>query len=272
MTWTMRLAAPVIGLAFAAAALSAHAEEPAGAPWQFGIAPYLWATSMDGDVTVRGHKADVSATFLDILEDTNSIIGFEGHGEAHKGNWGIYLDGIYLRLGARTNPVEAINIDTTIEMSILEGGVLYRVGDWDLGNTTDAFGGGPTRLILETYAGARYTTLTVSNNVSAAGLTRDDGGDKAWVDPLVGARATLNLTEHLQFILGGDVGGFGAGSEMTWSAIGQIGYSYKLFGLDATTAAGYKALYQDYKDGSGNHEFQWDMTLHGPIFGTIIHF
>jgi len=272
MTLTMRLAALVIGLAFSAAAIPARAEEPASDQWQFSIAPYLWATSMNGDITVRGHKAKVNATFLDILEDTNSIIGFEGHGEAHKGDWGLYLDGVYTRLGARTNPIEAINIDTTVEMSILEGGVLYRIGNWDLGNTTDAFGGGTTRVTLETYAGARYTNLTISNNVSAGGFKRDDGGDKAWVDPLFGARVTLNLTERLQFIVGGDVGGFGAGSEMTWSAIGLIGYSYKLFGLDATTAAGYKALYQDYKDGSGNHEFQWDMTLHGPIVGTIIRF
>lgn len=272
MTSTMRLAGLVLGFALGAAAIPARAEEPAGDPWQFSIAPYFWAASMNGDVTVKGHKAEVNATFLDILQDTNSIIGFEGHGEAHKGDWGLYLDGIYQRLGARTNPVEAINIDTTVEMSIVEGGVLYRVGYWDLGNTTDAFGGGTTKLTLETYAGARYTNLTISNNVSAGGLKRDDGGDKSWVDPLFGARATLNLTEHLQFIVGGDIGGFGAGSEMTWSAIGLVGYSYKLFGLDATTAAGYKALYQDYKDGSGTHDFKWDMTLHGPIIGTIIRF
>lgn len=268
----MRLAAGILGIGLCLAASTARAEDPSPDQWQFSIAPYLWATSMNGDVTVRGHKAKVNETFLDILDDTNSIIGFEGHGEAHKGDWGLYLDGVYTRLGARTNPVEAISIDTTVDMSILEGGVLYRIGNWDLGNTTDAFGGGMTRLTLETYAGARYTNLTISNNVSAGGFKRDDGGDKAWVDPLFGARATLNLTERLQFIVGGDVGGFGAGSEMTWSAIGLIGYSYKLFGLDATTAAGYKALYQDYKDGSGNHEFQWDMTLHGPIVGTIIRF
>jgi hypothetical protein len=272
MTSTMRLAVVFLGLALWGVAASARAEEPAADQWQFSVAPYLWATSLNGDVTVRGHRATVDASFLDILEDTDSIIGFEGHGEAHKGDWGLYLDGVYTRMGARTNPVEAINIDTTVEMGILEGGVLYRVGNWDLGNTTDAFGGGETRLVLETYAGARYTSLTISNNISVAGLKRDDGGDKAWVDPLVGARATLNLTERLQFILGGDIGGFGAGSEMTWSAIGLIGYSYKLFGLDATTAAGYKALYQDYKDGNGTHDFKWDMTIHGPIIGTIIRF
>ena len=30
---------------------------------------------------------------------------------------------------------------------------------------------------------------------------------------------------------------------------------------------GYRAMYQDYTDGSGDNKFEWNVTLHGPILG-----
>ncbi len=35
---------------------------------------------------------------------------------------------------------------------------------------------------------------------------------------------------------------------------------------NAQFGAGYRALYQDYSDGSGANKFEWDVTLHGPVF------
>jgi hypothetical protein len=254
------------------AASSGHAEDPAPETWQFSIAPYLWAMSLDGDVTVRGNDAGVDASFVDILQQSDSIIGLLGHGEARKGNWGLYVDGVYARLGAKANPRAGLKIKSTAELSFLEGGAFYRVGQWDLGNMTDAFGGGMTSVALETYAGARYTSLNLSLDLDNGVTQANAGSDKSWVDPLLGARAILDLTERLQLIVGGDIGGFGVGSDMTWSAIGVIGYNFSLLGLDSTAVIGYKALHQDYQDGSGAHAFHWDMTVHGPITGVIIKF
>jgi hypothetical protein len=36
--------------------------------------------------------------------------------------------------------------------------------------------------------------------------------------------------------------------------------------------AGYRALSQDYDDGSGADRFEWDVTLHGPLLGLSIGF
>jgi hypothetical protein len=41
-----------------------------------------------------------------------------------------------------------------------------------------------------------------------------------------------------------------------------------LFGLATTFAIGYRALYQDYH----HRDFEWDVTMHGPVFGTAVHF
>ena len=72
----------------------------------------------------------------------------------------------------------------------------------------------------------------------------------------------------------GDVGGFGVGSDFTWGAMGTIGYNFRLFSEknNARAAVGYRAIYQDYTDGSGDDKFKWDVTYHGPILGLVIEF
>ena len=41
---------------------------------------------------------------------------------------------------------------------------------------------------------------------------------------------------------------------------------------DAKFAVGYRALSQDYDKGSGANKFEWDVTLHGPVFALGIAF
>ena len=66
--------------------------------------------------------------------------------------------------------------------------------------------------------------------------------------------------------LDGSVGGFGVGSDFAWHAVG-------LFGEDnARVVGGYRAMYQDYTDDSGEDKFEWDVTLHGPILDLVIEF
>ncbi|MGD8962308.1 MAG: hypothetical protein PVH43_07320, partial [Desulfobacterales bacterium] len=83
-----------------------------------------------------------------------------------------------------------------------------------------------------------------------------------------------DLSEHWTLSLLGNVGGFGVGSDFTWETLGGIGYRFRLFSKEnnARAVGGYRAVYQDYTDGSGNDKFEWDVTLHGPILGLVIEF
>jgi hypothetical protein len=92
--------------------------------------------------------------------------------------------------------------------------------------------------------------------------------------PLVGAQAFFDLPEHWSFTLMGNVGGFGVGSDFTWGAMSTIGYRFSLFSEEnnARAVAGYRAIYQDYTDGSGRDKFKWDVTFHGPMIGLAIEF
>jgi hypothetical protein len=71
----------------------------------------------------------------------------------------------------------------------------------------------------------------------------------SWFDPLVGLR--------LRFVVSGDVGGFDVGSKFSWQVLGALDY---------------EALSADYSQGSGLSRYEYDLTMHGPIFGVTARF
>lgn len=225
----------------------------------------IWAVGLDGDAVVRGRAASVSASFLDLVDTSDSIFGFDGRVEVGVGRVSGYFEGTYLEVGVEDEPGPLGGFDLTSQTTILEAGVQYRVGEWSLGSA-----GTPEREVaLDVYAGARYTDLTLTLVTESDALFRRS---RDWVDPLVGARATFDLSERWRFVVGGDVGGFGAGCEFTWAASGVFDYRFDLFGADASATFGYRALGQDYSRGSGTDEFAWDMIMHGPVIGLTVRF
>jgi hypothetical protein len=63
----------------------------------------------------------------------------------------------------------------------------------------------------------------------------------------------------------GDIGGFGAGSDLSWQVFGGIGVQAARW---CDLQVGYRALGFDYQSGRANQ----DITTHGPIIGATIHF
>src|ERR1700757_4050972 len=67
--------------------------------WRFRVALYGWAPSVAGKLTARGQTVDVNASFIQILQKSNSLIGYMGYFEADKGRVGFYLDTVWAKLG-----------------------------------------------------------------------------------------------------------------------------------------------------------------------------
>jgi hypothetical protein len=173
---------------------------------------------------------------------------------------------MYMKLTADAE-VESIKGELEFKSLMVEFGAFYRVGEFPVG--------GGRKLSLEVLAGGRYTYQKSQIRISGTGplaLRLSDGMSEDWFDPIVGGRVILNLTEKLNLIAKGDIGGFGVGSDFTWNAFGGIGYQFSLFGKDASIIAGYRALYQDYENGSGSNKFAYDATMQGPLFGLRIRF
>ena len=235
--------------------------------WEFQVAPYMWALSLDGDITVKGQKSDLDVDFSDIWDQLNmaGMLAFEGR----KGNWGFFGDAIYADLGDETK-VDGIRIDPDMELMMITLGGFYRLGTWDASN---APGGKAPTVTVDALVGGRYTYLDMELDIKGPFGKLDPQGDQDWFDPFVGIRTIWDFSERWSLSLDGGVGGFGVGSDFAWHACGVIGYRFSLFGKNnARVVAGYRALSMDYTNGSGNKKFEWDVTMHGPIIGLVIQF
>jgi hypothetical protein len=120
---------------------------------------------------------------------------------------------------------------------------------------------------LDLFAGARvysfYSEIVLRPNLGQTGIKAS--GTSTWVDPILGLRGRYYFSP-LFFLNGyGDVGGFGAGSELSWQVVGAVGIQAARW---CDVQLGYRALGFEY--GSGNRK--QEITTKGPIIGATIRF
>src|SRR5215213_5626903 len=107
--------------------------------WSFRFVPYGWLTAIKGTQTIRGRSAKVDASFIDIVEKSDSIVALMGDFEARYGRFALYGDLVWMKLGVDRSNIRsrtpAPGISTTIarglnlviEMAIIEAGASYEV-------------------------------------------------------------------------------------------------------------------------------------------------
>lgn len=82
------------------------------------------------------------------------------------------------------------------------------------------------------------------------------------MDPLVGGRILAALSPKVTVTIAGDVGGWGAGSELDYQVAGLLGYRIK---PSWTVQAGYRYLYVNYRSG-----IIFDVATSGVMFGVSL--
>jgi len=258
-----------IGLVLACATAAAPlAEDPAhnqladDSGWEFTIAPYLWAASLDGNVDLGPLEADVDVGFIDLLKNL-SIAGML-HAEARNGDIGGFANLFFVRAKDESNG--DIDVDVTTDTAYVALGGFYRIYEWQWGESA---GGEALRLAVEPYAGLRWSYLRGEIQLSGGprNLPQADRS-KSFVDPLLGFRLSSRLTDRWSTFVAADGGGFGVGSDYSWNAHAHLQYRLSGFGTPAFFNIGYRALHQKYDDDN----FEWDVTTHGPILGLVFAF
>lgn len=258
---------------FAEDAKDAKAEHEQNSKWEFILAPYLWMTGIDGDVTVKGRKADVDVSFDDILD--NLDIALLSNFIAKRGKWEFFVQPNYIKLspeGDVDRRAVTIDADVETEMLILEFGTFYKLGTW----------GDKFPVSLDILGGGRYwhldNEIDLDIDISLPSIDkdirreRDVDSDKDLIDPFVGLRVGTAITKKVRFDVRGDIGGFDISddtSDLSWQAIGLFEYDLS---QRIVLGAGYRALDIRYETGSGNDKKGMDATIHGPILGVGIRF
>jgi hypothetical protein len=239
---------------------------------------------MNGTQTVRGRSVKVDASFIDIVEKSDTLVGLMADFEARYGRLALFSDVVWSKvgLGADTTRTRSTAVGITgslgaslgldVQQAIIEFGAAYEVAR-------------SGSLALDVLAGGRYWSQKASVSVDIA-TTVDLGdltisgsraiarsGSVNWVDPMVGARLRYDLAPGQQITLRGDVGGFGAGSRFSWQAIAAYGYDFAVHnGVTYSGVIGYRALYVDYAKGSGRSLYEFNILQHGPVIGLSARF
>lgn len=259
--------------------------------WEFRFTPYAWATSVSGSSTVAGQTFNVDASFLDIVEESESILGLMGYFEARKGQFVLYGDLVWASLtfaGKRSaaGPLGGVNVsvDGKLDYSqtVIEAGVAYEIARFnrDAGSSTDDWASRKSYTAIDVIAGARYwrESVGVALDITGAGpevlppgfrvggnRVVSRSGDIEWVDPVVGLRVRRQFSQGQELQLRGDVAGFGVGSDFSWQLFG--GYSFAL--ADSWSGVvGYRALAVDFNEEAANGTRGIDILQHGPVIGV----
>jgi hypothetical protein len=263
--------------------------------WQFNFTPYLWLPWISGDLVVKGRPLDVAIDPADIINhlDWPSIVpAWMSYMEARRGPMSLFNDIVYTNVSGGTGFSRTVNgrlatvtfgghISVDYQLAIVEAGGAYAI--WSRGSQ-----GSPGSTAFDLLAGARYwhqevdvhadLTATVALSgpldltISGSRATAKSGSVD-WVDPFVGARLRQQLAPGQEFVLRGDVGGFGAGSQFSWQAIATYNSPLcEIHGIPVDGYVGFRALSADFSQGSGRSKFEFDNVIYGPVIGATMRF
>lgn len=208
-------------------ALQAFAAPAAATGWEFRITPYGWLPSMKGTQTVRGRTSSVDASFIDVLEKSDTLVGLMADFEARYGRWSLLADVVWSKVGLDGDTSRSRSpmpgISGTVGASL---GISYQMAIIELGATYEVARHGG--LALDVLAGGRYwrqkadLSLDIAGTLDLGGLditgTRavSRSGNVDWLDPMIGARLRYAIAPGHSLSLRGDLGGFGPGSRFSW--------------------------------------------------------
>jgi hypothetical protein len=224
--------------------------------WSHEIELYMMAVTIEGDAGIgRADGADVDVDFDDILDALNAaaMVHYEAH---HKSGWGLILDYAFMDLRDDLSGPSGGVADVEVFQGVFQADVMYRVSL--AGGTLDYLGG------------VRWWDNNLEVNVDAAVLPGSVSRrvSEDWVDVFVGARWIQPINQQWDYLLRGDVGGFGLEADFTSSLAGGLRYKLtEALELDMQ----YKATWVDYESGSKGEPgyFAYDTVTHGPVLGLI---
>ena len=203
----------------------------------------------------QGHDLDYSASPGDLL--SHFRFGLMGAVEARRNRLVTTIDMMWIRLADdKALPFPNVGADSaTIKMTefLLTPSVGYRLIDGKMFKA-DAMAGirywhfGENLTVQSRHSRLRFFKITK--------LGRSGGGRK---------NSDRSFSEDWDHV-GGDVGGWGTGSQLEYQVFGLLGYKVK---PKWTLQAGYRYLYVDYEKGGGKDAFI-KATTSGVIFGVTV--
>lgn len=223
-----------------------HADEPTHTLVLYGL-----GIGIGGEASVGPLSTDIDVPLSEVLDHLE--LAAMGAYRFQSDQWSFQADAIFASLAGEQEGQAGLT-RTTLDLDQLILGVDagYRMTEH-----------------LELVFGARYwdvdPTIKVHSNVGAGGVIATAKGGNSWVDPLVGLRVAAPLSDNWTFVLRGDVGGFGVGSDFAWHATAQVDWKTS---DHFTMIFGYRIFDVDFEDRGDAGLSNLDMQQSGFALGV----
>jgi hypothetical protein len=227
-------------------------DQRSGNKWFYQSYLAIWAASVNGTVANDQSEVDIDIGFSDIMDASSIAVGLNF--EAGQGPWSVLFFGQYLGFEHEGETRNGFDANVEAVLAIVDVAGTYQIWETSLGEDS--------KLAVDALLGLRYTHLGTEVDIDEgplAGAHRERNADI--VDPYVGARVRYYLDRNWEFQALGTAGGFGVGSDFAWSMLAMAEYR---FTRKISAVVGYRAIGYDY---TGDNDFEWDVTMHGPVLG-----
>jgi hypothetical protein len=222
--------------------------------WQI-ISPvfYLWLFQTDGNLTLKGKSHNTDLSIGDVLDKQETAIQL--YLEANKGDWGGCIEPTYLSFSSRTKSA-GVKYDNNVDILLVDAAGQYRF--W---HTTD-----PNPMSLYAMLGLRYWNYDIESDGRGTGAP-DLNANLDIIDPIMGLRFRMDVSDKFHLGARGDIGGFGLTdkqSHFTWQTWLLMKYDFTKY---FSTFVGYRALGLNYEEGHGIDNKGVDVVFSGPVIG-----
>lgn len=239
-------------------ALKGNAQAPGDSAkkWHFLLEPYYLFASTKGAVGLgTSPGTDIDQSIDDIFDNLTASVFL--YFEMHNKKWYITSDLMFMKQSwvvTKTSDVSSGTVD--IRRQGWELALLHSLLPW-----------------LDGGLGVQFKSIKLDadlvENTSAGPTPKSYGLTQSWADPVIIARAKFPLGKRWLITGRGDIGGFTAGSDLTWQL---QGYAHFSLSRVMVVSAGYRALYVDYENGLDSDHFLYKVTTMGPVLGLGFRF
>ena len=206
-------------------------------PWRFRAALNGWVPT-HFKITIDD-GAETSSTTLGadfILGNLKFLVPIDL--SVRKGSFGVFLNTLVFKIGDSTAVGRIARIDWDLASFLMDVGLSYELGKWTLGEGPEV---SKVKVTVEPIIGARL--VYQPTNINLTRLGREVGFDLSSYVPIIGLRTYWDLTEHWNFFMQADYGGFGVDdTRQTWQAVILLGYRWRTSRVGWNLQGGFRAM------------------------------
>lgn len=218
------------------------ASAPASAQqWDWKLTPYLWATGIDGSVSIGPLSSESSLSFSDVVDILRggALVRVEARNDRH----GFYGDIAYFRLkDEEARDTIGGSLELKLDALLAETAYSYRLNE-----------------IYSLEIGVRYMDIETTLRPE---LLPSVSRSSDFLDAIAGFRADFELNDKWDLMFRGNVGGGGT----DYSAGLQLDFR-RAYSSGNTLDIGFRALDLDYADGEGLSAVGLDLAMAGMTIG-----